>query len=244
MSIIQDIRDKYAKVAVVAIALALIGFILTDYFSGRGQGGRVTGSKSLGSVNGTAVNADDFAKKVIQAEATMAGQGYPASMLTSQAVEQVWAQEINNILLGNEIDKLGMKIGKKELGDILYGPNAPADFKQQLSDENGFDPAKAKQRVDMMLKDKKTPQDQKDNFNNYVEQLKQQRLSEKYVTLLSSSVNFPRWFLEKQNADNSQIAKISMVREVYSSIIDSTVKIDDKEIADYKIGRASCRERV
>ena len=40
MSIIQDIRDRYAKVAVVAIALALIGFILTDYFSGRGRGGR------------------------------------------------------------------------------------------------------------------------------------------------------------------------------------------------------------
>ena len=30
MSIIQDIRDKYAKLTVVLIALALVGFILTD----------------------------------------------------------------------------------------------------------------------------------------------------------------------------------------------------------------------
>ena len=233
MSIIQDIRDKYAKVAVVAIALALIGFILTDYFKSNNRGGRGPSSKSLGSINGTTVNAEAFAKKVQQAEANMRGQGYPAAMLTSQAVEQVWAQEINNILMSDEVDKLGMKIGKKELGDILYGPNMPQDLKQQLSDENGYDPARAKQRIDMMLKDKKTPQDQKDNFNNYVEQLKQQRLAEKYVTLLSNSTNFPRWFLEKQNADNSQIGKISMVREVYTSIVDSTVKIDDKEIADY-----------
>ena len=86
MSIIQDIRDKYAKVAVVAIALALIGFILTDYFSGRGGGGRVTGSKSLGSVNGKTVNADDFARKVQQAEANMRSQGYPAEMISSQAL--------------------------------------------------------------------------------------------------------------------------------------------------------------
>ncbi len=233
MSIIQDIRDKYAKVAVVAIALALVGFILTDYFSGRGGGGRATGSKSLGSVNGKTVNADDFAKKVQQTEATMRGQGYPAEMISSQAVDQIWAQEVNSIVLGGEVDKLGMKIGKKELGDILYGPNMPADLKQQLSDESGYDPASAKRKIDDMLKSKTVPQDQKDAFNNYVEQLKQQRLSEKYVALLSNTTNFPRWFLEKQNADNSLIGKISMVREFYTSIVDSTVKIDDKEIADY-----------
>ena len=234
MSIIQDIRDKYAKVAVVAIALALIGFILTDYFSGRGGGaGASRGSNSLGSVNGTGINADEFAKKVDQASANMRQQGYPEAMITSQALDQAWNQEINNILLQNEFDKLGMKIGKKELGDILYGSNMPQDLRQQLSDENGYDPVRAKQKIDMMLKDTKTPQEQKDNFNNYVEQLKQQRLSEKYVAMLGNSINFPRWFVEKQNADNSQIGKISLVREVYSSIADSTIKITDKEIADY-----------
>lgn len=233
MSIIQDIRDKYAKVAVVAIALALIGFILTDYFSGRGGGATSGGSKSLGSINGTSVNATEFAKKVEAMEANMRNQGYPASMVTSAAVEETWNQEIKNVVLQDELDKLGMKIGKKELGDILYGPNMPADLKQQLSDENGYDPIRAKQKIDQMLKDKNTSQEQKENFNNYVVQLKQQRLSDKYVALHTSSIHYPRWYLEKQNADNSQIAKISLVREFYTSIVDSTVKITDKEIADY-----------
>ena len=233
MSIIQDIRDKYAKVAVVAIALALIGFILTDYFSGKNRAGGGNRSNNLGSVNGKSVNADAFAKKVEQTESNMRNQGYPASMATSQAVEQVWNQEVNNLLLQGELDKLGMKIGKKELGDILYGPNMPADLKQQLSDENGYDPIKAKQKIDQMLKDPKTPQEQKNNFNAYVEQLKQQRLSEKYVALHTNSIHYPRWYLEKQNADNSQIGKISFVREFYTSVPDSAVKIDDKEIAAY-----------
>ncbi len=233
MSIIQDIRDKYAKVAVVAIALALIGFILTDYFSGRGGGANSGGSKSLGSINGTSVNATEFAKKVEAMEVNMRNQGYPASMATTQAVEEVWKQEINNIVLQDELDKLGMTIGKKELGDILYGPNMPADLKQQLSDESGYDPIRAKQKIDQMLKDKNTPQEQKNNFNNYVVQLKEQRLSDKYVALHTSSINYPRWYLEKQNADNSLIGKVSLVREFYTSIVDSTVKITDKEIADY-----------
>ena len=233
MSIIQDIRDKYAKVAVVAIALALIGFILTDYFSGRGGGATGGGSKSLGSINGTSVNATEFAKKVEAMEVNMRNQGYPSSMVTSQAVDEVWKQEINNIVLQDELDKLGMKIGKKELGDILYGPNMPADLKQQLSDENGYDPIRAKQKIDQMLKDKNTPQEQKNNFNNYVVQLKQQRLSDKYVALHTSSIHYPRWYFEKLNADNSMIGKVSLVREFYTSIVDSTVKITDKEIADY-----------
>ncbi|MCY7310270.1 MAG: peptidyl-prolyl cis-trans isomerase, partial [Chitinophagaceae bacterium] len=139
----------------------------------------------------------------------------------------------NNIVLQDELDKLGMKIGKKELGDILYGPNMPADLKQQLSDENGYDPIRAKQKIDQMLKDKNTPQEQKNNFNNYVVQLKQQRLSDKYVALHTSSIHYPRWYFEKLNADNSMIGKVSLVREFYTSIVDSTVKITDKEIADY-----------
>ena len=223
MSIIQDIRDKYAKVAVVAIALALIGFILTDYFSGRGRaaGGRT--SKSVGSVNGKNINGDAFARKVDELEGRMRDQGYPASMITSEALRQVWDEEIKNTLLDEEFDKLRMKIGKKELGDILYGPNAPSDLRQQLSDENGYDPIRAKQKVDQMLKDKNTPQQQKDNFNNYVAQLQQLRLTDKYMALLLNSINYPRWFLEKQNADNSQLGKASMVRESYAAIPDSTV---------------------
>ncbi len=233
MSIIQDIREKYAKLTVVVIAIALIGFILTDYFAGQGRGGGGKPSSSVGSVNGKTINADAFAKRVDQTEAQMKDQGYPAAMATNQALNTVWEQEVGRVLVSSEVDKLKMKIGKKELGDILYGPNSPADLKQQLSDENGYDPIRAKQKIDQMLKSKETPQEQKDNFNNYVEQLKQQRLSDKYVALLVNSTNYPRWFLEKQNADNSQIGKISMVRESYASIVDSTVKIDDKEIADY-----------
>ena len=75
--------------------------------------------------------------------------------------------------------------------------------------------------------------EQKAQFNNYLNQLEFIRQVEKYNALFSNSINFPRWFVEKQNADNSQLGKISMVREFYTSIADSTVKISDKEIEDY-----------
>lgn len=236
MSIIQSIRDKYARVAVVAIALALVGFILTDYFSGRGQGGGPGGNNTVGVVNGKKINAEEFARKVQMTEDQMKAQGYPQNSATSfQAINQAWDQEVNRLLLADEFDRLGMRIEKKELGDILYGPNMPSDLKQQLTDpQTGqYDPAVAKQQVDQMLKSKQTPQEQKDRFNNYVYQLEQQRKMEKYISLLSNSINYPRWFVEKQNADNSQIASINYVKEFYAAIPDSLVTVTDKEIEKY-----------
>lgn len=234
MSIIQDIRDKYAKLTVALIALALIGFILTDYFQSKNRMGRGA-SNTIGSVNGRSIEYDDFNKKVEQTQSAMKAQGYPQTPgLYSQALEQAWNQQVSLSLLEEEADKLGIIVGKKELGDVLYGPNAPEDFKKAGTDEKGnYDPVKAKQQVDQFMKNKQTPPEQKAAVNNEIEQLTQQRIYEKYMSLLGNSVNAPRWFVEKQNADNSQMAKISFVRELYTSIPDSTIKIDDKEIADY-----------
>jgi peptidyl-prolyl cis-trans isomerase D len=234
MSIIQDIRDKYAKVTVVLIALALLGFILTDYFSGKARASRGGGSNSIGHVNGKSINYNYFSKRVQQTEANMVAQGYPqSSSLSQQALDQTWKREVESMILNDEFDKLGIRVGKKELGDILYGANAPADLKNQFKDEKTgqFNAALAKQNIDQMLK--RGTAEQKENINNYVNQLADQRMTEKLTSLLANSVNYPRWFIEKQNADNSQIAKISMVKEAYASIPDSTVKVDDKELADY-----------
>ncbi|MEO6610799.1 MAG: peptidylprolyl isomerase [Chitinophagaceae bacterium] len=239
MSIIQTIRDKGAKISVMLIALALIGFILTDYFSGKGRASGAGGRGSVGRVNGTSVGFEEFSKKVDQAEETMKQQGYPNSpALRQQAMDQAWNQEIASIILTDEFDKLGLDVGKKELGDILYGPNAPDDLKKQFTDEKTgqFNPVAAKSAVDQLLKKKaKTPEEQaqKDNFNSYVTQLELNRKEQKYVSLVSVSSNFPRWYIEKYNGDNSQMAKISMVREVYTSIPDSSVTISEKEITDY-----------
>ena len=130
-----------------------------------------------------------------------------------------------------------MRIGKRERGDILYGPNAPEDIKKAGTDEKTgqYDPVRARQQVDQMMKNKQVPQAQKDQFKDYVEQLELQRKSEKYAALFTNSTNYPRWFVEKQTADNSLLGKISMVKVFYtdSSFVDSTIKISDKEIADY-----------
>jgi peptidyl-prolyl cis-trans isomerase D len=234
MSVIQKIRDKYSRIAVIAIAVALTGFILIDYISGKSRGLFTSNSTTVGKVNGTPIDERDFDRKVKQSEDYLQQQyRQTGDVVHSQAIEQVWDEEVNRILIKDEIDKLGMVIGKKELNDILFGPDAPDDIKKAGTDpQTGqYNPAMAAQQINAQKK--RWSQEVKNQFNEYVDGLEFLRQAQKFNSLLSSSINFPRWFFEKQNGDNSQMAKISLVRKVFTEIPDSSIKITDKEIEDY-----------
>ncbi len=239
MSVIQNIRDKYARFAVIAIAVAMVGFILIDYWKDKSRRGAFGNrSDNVGSINGHSISDVEFSKSVDNIIASYTRQGYPDNpAMKQQAVQTAWDQAINLQLLNGELNRLGMGIGSKERGDILYGPDAPQDIKAAGTDENGnYDPVRAKQQIERMMKSSKVSKEQKDQFNDYEDQLEIQRKSQKYYSLFTNSTNVPRWYVEKQTADNSQMAKISLVKMLYTDttfIGDSSIKVSDEEITDY-----------
>lgn len=231
MSITQQIRDKYARWAVIAIAVSLLGFILMDAFAGRTSifGGNST---TIGKINGKKIDYRDYSAKVKAQEDQYQSQGYPVNDQTRQQIQEaVWNQEITESVMDNEYNKLGLAVGKKEMGDILYGQNPPQDLKQAFTDPktgmyNGFEAQKA---INQMMKD---PQ-RKEQMIQFFAGQEAQRLMTKYTSLLSNSVYYPKWYVEKQIADNGLTANISFVNVPYTSVSDSAVKVTDSEIEDY-----------
>jgi peptidyl-prolyl cis-trans isomerase D len=233
MSVIQKIRDKYARWAVIAIALSLLGFIMMDAFAGRGSlfGHRST---TVGKINGKTLEYQDFARKVDIAEKMQKDQGYDVGESgRQQIIQSVWDQEVNDVILARQYDELGLSVSEKELRDILFGANPPQDLKQRFSDPKTgvYNGVQAQQFINQ-IKKQGTQQD-KDQLNQYLESLEKDRLMTKYTSLLANSIYFPKWLLEKRNVDNSLIAKVSFVSVPYSTISDSTVKVSDQEIQDY-----------
>ena len=236
MSVIQRIRDKYARVAVIAIAVALLGFILMDALTGKSSFFRGGAAKTLGRVNGQKINIDDFRKKEKDQEDYYQQQGTSVDeRMREMITTNLWTQEVNQILMQSELDKLGIQTSSKEMDDYLFGKNPPEDIKQRFTDPKTkmFDANLAQQNINAIRR--RGTADQKAGLQKYIDQLGFQRQEEKYNSLLTNSINFPKWFIEKRNIDNSLLGKISFVRLPYadSMFADSTIKISDAEISDY-----------
>ncbi len=236
MSVIQSIRERYAKWAVVAIALALLGFILTDYFQAKERMGPGN-STTLGSVNGKKIDWADFETRLKamddQAQAQAQQQGREISEAERQQNnERLWNQDVEEIIMASEFKKVGIDIGKKEFNDWLFGQNPPADLKQRFSDQQGnYDGAAAQNAINQMKRS--TNANDKQQLDAYLAAMEYSRKLEKYNALLTNSVYYPKWFVEKTNAESAGLAKVSFVSYAYSKIPDSTIKISDKEIEEY-----------
>jgi len=238
MSVIQSIRDKYARWAVIAIALALTGFILMDAFTGRSKLFSGGNSTTLGKVNGKAIDETIFEKKVQsqeQSELQRKGGGSLGESERQQIISDLWKQEVDQMLLKNEFDKLGLAVEKNERTDMLYGPEPHQLARQYLGNpQTGeYDPNQAQQIINSVRRGK--DKGQKEQLNLLLTTMDYARLTEKYTSLVAGTIHYPKWLLEKQNADNSLMAKVSYVNLPASMISDSAkeVTVTNKEIADF-----------
>lgn len=231
MSVIQQIRDKYARIAVIAIGLALLGFILMDAFAGRGSvlGGN---DSTLGKINGKKIEYETFNRRVQEITQRPGNQGQDISQ---QVVNGLWQQEVMDVVMGEQYEELGMTVSAKELDNILFGQNPPQEFRQYIygqgAEQQAWDPNYARQQFNAIKKSGNPIQ--KNELNQLLEYIERQYLMNKYQALITNSIYVPKWFLEKRNVDNSQMANAAFVSVPYTSIADSTVKVTDQEINDY-----------
>ncbi|HEX6849682.1 MAG TPA: peptidylprolyl isomerase [Chitinophagaceae bacterium] len=236
MSVIQSIREKYAKWAVVAIALALLGFILTDYFQAQNRMGPGN-STTLGSVNGKKIDYISFETKLKardeqqEAAAQQQQQEYTEAQ-KRQTAEALWNQEVEEIIMTSQFRKAGIDVGRKEFNDFLFGQNPPQDLRQRFSDQQGnYDGAAAQNAINQL---RRSPnQVERDQLDAYLASLEYSRKLEKYNSILTNAVYYPKWYVEKQNAEAAAMAKVSFVSYPYSKIVDSTINITDKEIEEH-----------
>jgi len=226
MSIIQRIRDKGAWVLFGIIALALIAFILQDGV--RQGGGLFTNTTVLGEVNGQPILKASFDEKLNDLEKMSAGQGGPREEL----MEQLWIQEVDQLLLKQQYEKLGLMVSPKELSDLLFSPNSP--LKQEFTDPatGEFRANDARNFIAQMKRSKNTEQTRLLN-SVYINPTVERILRIKYQSLLLQSSYLPKWLVEKQQADNNSIATMSYVYYPYTALPDTAVKVTDDDIASY-----------
>ncbi|HEX5669194.1 MAG TPA: peptidylprolyl isomerase [Chitinophagaceae bacterium] len=232
MSIIQSLRDKSAVLLTGLIAISLLGFLVQDAFIGRTSGLMSGPSSSVGSINGTDIDAQDFNEKVRMMEESNRQQGIQSSeMMTQNIVENVWTTYIQENLIRTEAKKLGISFTAKEMSELLFSENAPQEFKQLFTDPNTgqFNVQAARTWFSNVKKSKQTEEVNMVN-SQLIEPLIVRQLAEKYSSLIGQASYIPKWMVEKLNTDNSQFVSMNYVMVPYTNVPDSAVKVTDEDI--------------
>ncbi|MBL0199270.1 MAG: peptidylprolyl isomerase [Chitinophagaceae bacterium] len=233
MQIIQTIREKGAPITIAAIALALIAFILMDAKQDKG----VSASESIGKVNGSSIDQNEFNKKLQNVESQeeqQTGQK-PSNSRLAQIRDQVWNQIVAEKVFYAEAAKLGIEFTSKELDKVLKSddPSNPL-----MQDRSMIDPATGKmdqaKLTQALTNIKKAKGEQWEMINaQIVEPQKLASVSTKYFALLNASAYYPAWMEEKDAKESKTFATISFVQIPYQTISDSTIKVTDDEIKKY-----------
>lgn len=235
MSIIQQLRDRAAVLLTALIALSLLGFLVQDAFIGRSSSLFAGNSSTVGSINGRSIDAQEFNAKVRAIEESNRAQGMAGNeMMTQNVIESVWNGYIQETLIKDEAEKLGIAFTSKEMSDLLFSEDAPAEFKQLFTDPKTQQySVEAARTWFSNLKKSKDAEQLKMVTQQLLQPLMLGQLAQKYVSLIGQGSYVPKWMVEKMNADNSQFASINYVAVPYATVADSAVKVTDADINEY-----------
>jgi len=225
MSIIQNIRERGTWIIFGIIAIALIAFILQDGIGRNKSNGNIT---TIATVNGEAIDKLSFDEKVDLQVQNYASQG----VKREQVIGYQFNQEVDALLYKQEIAKLGLTVGNKEISDVLFGSESP--FKNEFTDKTTgeFKVNDAKNALAQLKKSKNAEQiKQLEKF--YIEPSIENRVRNKYQSLLIKGIQLPKWLADKSIAEANSIANISYVGVSYNTVSDSAVKVTNDEIASY-----------
>lgn len=229
MALIGNIR-KRSGLLVVIIGIALAAFVLGDLLSNRNPR---QGVNTVGKINGEPILITDYNQKVdenLEARQMNSGKESLTPDEQFQVRQSTWDEMVNQTLLSEQFDKLGLTVSTQELDDQIRGKNPHQYIQQSFRDpDNGnFDPAQVINFLQNL--DNVDPQ-MKQRYLLIEKAIKEDRLVTKYRSLISKGFYTPTAFAKRDYDARNTKAAVRYYGLPYTSIVDSLITIDDK---DYK----------
>lgn len=235
MAALQTIRDRGGLLVSIVIGLALVAFIVGDALS---SGSNMFNSErnQAGEIAGESISIIDYQNKVYQQEELLKMMnGLTALNEEQQSMlrNNIWQQMVMEKLMGREYEELGMTISSDELYDVLLGDNMNPAIRQLFADPNTGVVNKEQARMIVKQILESPDQGQKTYWLNMEQEVSDNRLLNKYGTLLAKAL-FVTDEQAKENAEgNASKADISYIVKNYSTIDDSTIQVSNNEIKEY-----------
>ena len=242
MATLQKIRSK-GPLLVIVIGLALFAFIAGDAWKVLQPH---QGKQDVGEVNGEVLSAQDYQKMVDELSEVIKLTNGLNSLTEDQLnnmKDQVWQSYVNNKLIAEQAEKLGLKVTDAEIQSIIDQGTHPLLMQTPFRNpQTGmFDKDMLKKfLVDYAnLNASQMPAQYVEYYQKmgafwqFVEKtLAQSTLAEKYQNLVAKSLISNPVAAEDAFNSRTEQSDLLLAGVPYSSINDSTVQVSDSEIKD------------
>lgn len=242
MATLQKIRSK-GPLLVIVIGLALFAFIAGDAWKVLQPH---QGKQDVGEVNGEVLSAQDYQKMVDELSEVIKLTNGLNSLTEDQlnnVKDQVWQSYVNNKLIAEQAEKLGLKVTDAEIQSIIDQGTHPLLMQTPFRNpQTGmFDKDMLKKfLVDYAnLNASQMPAQYVEYYQKmgafwqFVEKtLAQSTLAEKYQSLVTKSLISNPVAAEDAFNSRTEQSDLLLAGVPYSSINDSTVQVSDSEIKD------------
>ena len=228
MAVITKIRS-YSGLLIAVIGVALAAFVLGD-FMGYGPTGR--GSFDIGKIDKTKISYQEFEQRVndqIEGWKMETGNQNPGAREAFQIRQQVWNTMVREVLLNNEMEKLGIEISSEELFHLIHGPNPHQVILRNFSNpmDGSYDP----QQVISFLQNFDLLDPNTQNQWLLIEQfIKRERQENKYHNLIRQGYFMPSQLVSLDYQDRNATADLRYVVKRYEAIADSLVQVSDRDM--------------
>jgi peptidylprolyl isomerase/peptidyl-prolyl cis-trans isomerase D len=221
MAVLNKIRQR-SVFLIIIIALALFSFVLADVIRNGGMSSQKS-QNVIASVNGEEIDREDFARQV---EAVQRNMG--ANATTAQVVNQVWDMKLREVILKEEFEKLGIKVGEAQVKDLLR--LQLANNPNFLNEAGLFDNNKLQEYVANL---KATSPEAYQQWVDYENSIAESARENIYYNLIRAGVGAT--LLEGEQAYHMENDNINLeyVQIPFSSIPDAEVKVSKDEINAY-----------
>lgn len=240
MGFMQKLRQNMPAVVIFLAAMFVLLIIFEWGDARQGGAGVVNQSMALGTVNDQAINAREFEDRVAQQVEAMRAQNPDAEVDEDQIREQVWSQMVDELLIEQAAERLGIRISDEELKEVLlYDP--PAFLKQSFTDSTGvFNELLYRQfmtDVPGFLSQRQYPQEEIGKIVNQIVQvedaIRRDRLRQAVESVVASTAIPSPAEIRAAFDDEKTKAAGTYAYLPVTLIPDSTIKISDAEARAY-----------
>lgn len=228
MAIIGKIR-KHSWLAVVLVGVATLAFILGDFTKNR------KGIPDMGKIDGNTITNQHF-ESLYETTKTQVMRSQGIASLTNdqeyQLREQVWQQLLQETLMGEQYQKLGIAISKAELNDMYSGDFIHPYVRQAFTDpKTGAFNSQAIQYYTEHFSELDTMYQQQ--WVEIERTVREDREQQKYSNLISQAMYVPKPMAQKIAEISSASANVRVAALSLQNIKDEEAVPTDEDYTKY-----------